>query len=254
MRHIKLLALPILFGTLACGQGESAAASFVLESKQCQLQSTAQIIDQGGGATSAGFNGCRFYYEATSKSLLWQFTTSGTTGSFLKPGAGWLSVRLSEDSPENSTLQSSRTVSTLPGLTAANEVVLAYSSQGDGSRSGVIGSVDVGSNIVTPRIFAAKLTADLSHLTLQPDALHPQQRRLSGSVSAATAVEPPPGTGGGGGGSGDCGSGCATTCTGTIPEMACYYCQAACLCRCAGEAACAQENAHSACRLGTCNC
>lgn len=75
----------------------------------------------------------------------------------------------------------------------------------------------------------------------------------TGSGSDATGAGTPTGAGPSGGGS-DCSNQCASTCTGNVPEQACYYCQAACLCRCAGDQACADENAQSACGLGTCGC
>jgi hypothetical protein len=76
------------------------------------------------------------------------------------------------------------------------------------------------------------------------------------------ACENPTGAGGGGssastsgagasGGSSNCSTSCQSTCTGSVPEQACLYCQAACLCRCSGDTQCAQQNSQSARALGT---
>jgi hypothetical protein len=63
------------------------------------------------------------------------------------------------------------------------------------------------------------------------------------------------GSGGGSGGNGSsCGTQCPSSCTGNVPEQACLYCQAACVCRCAGDSQCAAANAQVACSLGTCTC
>ncbi len=83
------------------------------------------------------------------------------------------------------------------------------------------------------------------------------QRTYTGD--SFTACQDPTGGGAGPSGAGssggpDCSSSCPSTCTGNVPEQACYYCQAACLCRCAGDQACASQNAAAACDLGTCGC
>jgi len=61
-------------------------------------------------------------------------------------------------------------------------------------------------------------------------------------------------TGGTTSGDPNCSNNCSSACTGDVPEQACFYCQAACLCRCSGDNVCADENAASACQLGTCGC
>lgn len=62
------------------------------------------------------------------------------------------------------------------------------------------------------------------------------------------------GGGNSGGGGGSCAASCPSTCGGNVPEQACLYCQAACVCRCAGDSQCASQNAQAACSLGTCQC
>lgn len=77
--------------------------------------------------------------------------------------------------------------------------------------------------------------------------------RVWGGGSAASAGGGG-GSAGGGGGSSSCTTRCQSMCTGRVPEQACLYCQAACLCRCANNSSCAQQNAATACSLGTCGC
>lgn len=55
----------------------------------------------------------------------------------------------------------------------------------------------------------------------------------------------------GGSRSSQCSNSCKSRCTNRVPEQACFYCQAACLCRCAGDSKCAQQNSAAAKRLGT---
>jgi hypothetical protein len=60
------------------------------------------------------------------------------------------------------------------------------------------------------------------------------------------------GSGGGGGGGGNCSAQCPSNCDPNVPAyQACLYCQAACLCKCAGDSSCCQSNASSAASLGT---
>ena len=82
---------------------------------------------------------------------------------------------------------------------------------------------------------------------------------LNGSLRLSSTSPPSSGggggTGGGGGGGGDtCSTKCEGMCTGATPEQSCLYCQAACLCRCAGDTSCAEQNARQAAALGRSGC
>jgi hypothetical protein len=66
----------------------------------------------------------------------------------------------------------------------------------------------------------------------------------------AFTSSPYDGTGSDGGGE-NCSAACPSTCTGNVPEQACFYCQAACLCACANDSACEAANRQSAMSLGT---
>ncbi len=223
---------------LACSSSEDAALDFELGPESCDISSSLALRLADGQTSS--YSGCRFRFSGKSKVLTWQLSTPEGSGTWLSPASGWINLSLNGASPEYASLAISNVVSELPADVGADEMVVTVAASG--GRVGARGDVSVGRNIVHLDGSGAELEAAFNGVALTDGG------SLSGNVSLTAA--PTPSNGGGNGA--DCSSQCPSTCgSGSAPVQACLYCQAACLCECAGDSSCAAANRSSAMQLGT---
>lgn len=211
----------------------NSMSSFETSVADCKLQSSIAISGSNGT-----WNSCRVRFDSDSKVYTWQFLTPNTSGSWLSPGAGWITLSFNLDSPENASLATANIVSELPAQVDVNQVVLVYTTPTK-TRAGGTGSIDVGSNFVSAG--GSSLAA----------TFHVQLASLGALTGSATATVAAAQSGGGGG-----------SCTGDTSVCNTYvqqcqgggqgpcYCAAACTCAASCDTTCQQQNHASASSVG----
>lgn len=231
----------VLFAACLTGCAlEEELSSFVVELDQCQASSSGTV-----GGVNANWVGCRAHFSGSPSNVLtMQFVTPGTTGSFIAPGPGWLTISVSVDSFEHTTLSiDNRDATVLPTNVSPTSAAVYYFDK-NGRKSFASGSLRVGRNTVYTALYQVVFDASLDDVTVNVNSLALVPTKLGGSIQLA-----PAGAGGGAGGSQ---ASCAALTNQCVEggQAACY-CAAACECYNAGDATCEMQNLQSAMQLGT---
>lgn len=221
---------------------------FTMETNACQLTSTARVA-----GNDARWAGCRAQFSGSPYNVLtMQFLTPGTTGSFISPGPGWLTISVSGESAEYTSLAVDDSDGSVLPVSVDPHSVSVYYFDANARKVFARGSLQVGRNTVYTRlgtvVFSAVLdgvTLDVTNGAFGDEGQGAVPVPLSGMVTVAPVMG-----GGGGGGQSDC-SGYTNTCSTCGTCQAACYCAAACVCHNAGDSSCEAQNRQSAQSLGT---
>lgn len=251
---MKRLAVVALFASLvlAC-----AKETTVWEADRCRIGQPPTL--QLASGETPQWVGCRAMYATEvagiPATLFLQFITAGTSGSFVDPAPGWLSVTVTGIDEASGTL--GVVPSTASSSVPAAEVYYAPLPNSEGE-PGTGGKMTSGSLVIRsvdfdpdgdPKSSTFNFEAEIAAATADEGAI----ARGGFAVFApepedADSQSPGPVTEGPACSSTECDR-WSLQCNGTT--QAPCYCASACLCYCSGDNACALSNAKSARDLGT---
>lgn len=247
-RNVRQVGFAAAVSLCLFGCASNEAKSIMFEAYECDLEQVELASDDAAAPPSPSWTACRVIIDEEYGKFDLQVATPGTSGSFLEPGDGWLTVfaplgaaksgaALADPGDTSVSIEDFRVVSA--ELVASN-----FSYEISGTLDESSGSLDLSMSL---------------DLVLWNEGTEYQ---YFGSMDATgvTRSPPPPfeptpdpsDTGTGTGTTGPNAANCqAQYPCGPGPSQRCYYCQAACLCR-ASNQSCAAPNNQMACNLGQC--
>jgi hypothetical protein len=137
----------LALAAVACAIGSGCAPKSWTLAEDCVFSGAMEL----SGVGDAGFGGCQAMWDKDTDTLTVQLMKGGTSGSFALPGDGWLTLRYSGASAENTTFQvGGWTTDAVPATEFHAQYTFDPATGGFGSAFGT-GSMTVAANRYTPK-------------------------------------------------------------------------------------------------------